>query len=205
MKLGIYRKYFPCQEFELQADVAWCILMGPENYQLDLFKNWNIRCKTKILYLFDTLPAQYPLIKRLFSNNIWDILITSFNDAVADLENITGRKWHSIEQAADIDLFKPVPVNDRLIHFSSYGRRYPEVHLAIKDFCVSNGLCYDYTTHDGKHPVVDSTELYRQYAWHLSHSLFTLSWPVELTNPSRAGHLHPITCRWFKRQPPVPY
>lgn len=198
MKRGLYRRYFPKQELELKADVAWYILMGPENYRLDLYKKWDNACKTKILYLFDTLPSQYPLIKRLLTNSTWDILITAFNDAVDDLEKITGRKWHCIEQAADSDFFQPVPLNERLIHFSSYGRRYPVLHETLKDFCRSNRLYYDYTTHDAKHPVVDAKELYQQYAWHLSHSVFTLSWPVELTNPLRAGHLRPITCRWFE-------
>jgi hypothetical protein len=198
MKRGKYRRFFPKQEMDLKSDVAWYILMGPENYRLDLYKNWDKNCKTRILYLYDTLPSQYPLIKKLFSDNTWDILITSFNDAVSDLEKITGRRWRCVEQAADRKLFHPVPLSERLIHFSAYGRRYPLVHEALKEFCGANNLYYDFTTHDGKHPVSDATDLYRQYAWHLSHSLFTLSWPVELTNPVRAGHLHPITCRWFE-------
>ncbi|GAC1432393.1 MAG: hypothetical protein NVSMB7_08220 [Chitinophagaceae bacterium] len=198
MKRGVYRKYFPKQALELKADTAWYILMCPENYRLDLYNKWDNGCKTKILYLYDTLPAQYPLIKRLFSNNTWDILITSFNDAVDDLEKITGRKWHCVEQAADGDLFQPVLLDQRIIHFSSYGRRYPVLHEALKKFCLSKNLYYDYTTHDGKHPAVEAPDLYRQYAWHLTHSLFTFSWPVELTNPQRAGHLHPVTCRWFE-------
>ena len=198
MRRGKYRKHFPQQALPIKADIAWCILMGPENYRLDLYKDWAAGCKTKILYLYDTLPAQYPLIKRLFSNTTWDILITAFNDAVDDLEKLTGRKWHCVEQAADATLFQPVPFNEKLIHFSSYGRRYPVLHEVISSFCQANGLYYDYTTHDAKHPVVDAPELYKQYAWHLSHSVFTLSWPVELTNPARAGHLHPITCRWFE-------
>jgi hypothetical protein len=28
--------------------------------------------------------------------------------------------------------------------------------------------------------------------------LFNVSWPVEITNPARAGKLNPITCRWFE-------
>jgi len=198
MKRGQYRRYFPKHDFEIETDVAWYILMGPENYRLDLYKNWDKGCKKKILYLYDTLPSQYPLIKRLFSNNNWDILITSFNDAVADLESITGRKWHCIEQAADADLFKPVPFTERVIHFSSYGRRHTALHDALIEFCAVNKLYYDFTTHDGRHPTADSTELYKQYGWHLAHSLFTFSWPVELTNPQRAGHLKPVTCRWFE-------
>ena len=198
MKRGRYRGYFPKQAFEVNSDVAWYILMGPENYKLDLYKDWIECSKVKVLYLFDTLPGQYPLIKKLVSNNTWDLLITSFIDAVDDLEKITGRKWHCVEQGADLDLFQHIPINERLIHFSSYGRRFPVLHEILKDFCTNNKLYYDYTTHDAKHPVVDSTELYRQYAWHLSHSIFTLSWPVELTNPARAGHLNPVTCRWFE-------
>jgi hypothetical protein len=198
MKRGIYRKYFPKQTFDINADVAWYVLMGPENYRLDLYKGWQNNCKIKILYLYDTLPHQYPTIKRLLSDNSWDILITSFNDAVDDLQKITGREWICIEQAADQSVFQPASIEERVIHFSAYGRRYPAIHEAVMDFCNSNGLYYDYTTHDAKHPTADATELYKQYGWHLSHSLFTFSWPVELTNPQRSGHLRPITCRWFE-------
>jgi hypothetical protein len=172
--------------------------MGPENYKLDLYQNWEKHYKTKILYLYDTFPSQYSLIKKLCSEGTWDILITSFNDAVDDLKKVTGREWHCIQQAADKDLFIGASLGERLIHFSSYGRRYPALHEVIKEFCEKKGLYYDYTTHDGLHPVVDSAELYKQYAWHLNHSLFTFSWPVEFTNPARSGHLHPITCRWFE-------
>jgi hypothetical protein len=194
-----FRKYLPRQRFSGDpADVAWYILMGPENYRLDLFTGWERNYKTKILYLFDTLPAQYPLIKKLCSDGTWDILITSFNDAVQDLQTLTGRRWHCVPQAADLSVFPQVAFEERVIHFSAYGRRYPALHETLKEFCAYNKLYYDYTTHDGQHPVVDAEELYKQYGWHLSHSLFTFSWPVELTNPARAGHLRPITCRWFE-------
>ena len=193
-----YRKYFPKQKFQASGDVAWCILMGPENYLFDLYSSWAENFKVKILYLFDTLPGQYPLIKKLFSNNKWDILITAFNDAAEDLQKLTGRKWHVIEQAADDIIFSPVPFEQKNIHFSAYGRRYQPFHEALKEFCAVNKLYYDYTTHDARHPVVGAEELYKQYAWHINHSLFTVSWPVEFTNSQRAGHLHPITCRWFE-------
>jgi hypothetical protein len=198
MNRSIYRRYFPQQEFRPAGEVTWCILMGPENYRLDLYKGWQDRSGKKILYIYDTLPMQYPLIKRLFSDNTWDLLITSFNDSVDDLQQITGRKWLCVEQAADRDLFKPAAAEERIIHFSAYGRRYPRLHEALKEFCAEKGLYYDYTTHDGHHPIVDSPDLYRQYAWHVNHSLFNISWPVELTNPQRAGHLRPLTCRWFE-------
>jgi hypothetical protein len=194
-----YRRYLPRQSFSPDpADIAWHILMGPENYRLDLFTGWEKKYKTKILYLYDTLPAQYPLIKRLFSGGDWDILITSFNDAVDDLQRLTGRKWHYIPQAADLSIFQPAAFEERAIDFSAYGRRYPALHEILKEFCSNHKLYYDYTTHDGKHPTADAEELYKQYGWHLVHSLFTFSWPVELTNPARAGHLRPITCRWFE-------
>ena len=125
-------------------------------------------------------------------------LITSFNDAADDLTKITGRKWICIEQAADNDFFEFIPSDKRLIDFSSYGRKDSNLHEAVKGFCLGNGLYYDYTTHDAKHPIVEAEELYQQYIWHLKHSLFTISLPVELTNPKRAMHLNPITCRWFE-------
>jgi hypothetical protein len=195
---GKYRKYFPKQSWMPRGDIAWYVLMGPENYRLDLYKDWDRNLKTKVLYLYDTFPSQYSLIKRLCSDGRWDILITSFNDAVDDLQKITGRQWHCIEQAADKYLFTATTFEEKHIHFSSYGRRYPVLHELVKKFCDKRGLYYDYTTHDGKHPIAGPLELYKQYAWHLNHSLFTFSWPVEFTNPQRAGTLNPITCRWFE-------
>lgn len=198
MTRGKYRKYFPKQVWKPEGEIAWYVLMGPENYKMDLFKGWDEHFRLKVLYLYDTFPSQYPLIKKLCGNNIWDILITSFNDAVNDLEDVTGRKWYCIEQAFDKRIFNPVSLDEKVIHFSSYGRRYTVLHEVVRNFCEQKQLYYDYTTHDGKHPTAPSSELYKQYAWHLKHSLFTFSWPVELTNAARAGHLHPITCRWFE-------
>jgi len=40
--------------------------------------------------------------------------------------------------------------------------------------------------------------MYNHYAWHVSHSMFNVCWPVELTDPRRAGTFNPITCRWFE-------
>jgi hypothetical protein len=136
-------------------------------------------------------------MKELFSSGDFNIKITSFNDAKNDLDKLTGQQWHVIEQAGT-EVFQSVPFEEKLIHFSAYGRRLPAWHAVLMDFCKENNLYYDYSTHGGRYPTADPEQLYRQYAWHLNHSLFTLSWPVELTNPERAGHLHPITCRWFE-------
>ena len=198
MNRAKFRKYLPKNSWQPNGEIGWYILMGPENYQLDLFKDWDKNLKTKILYVYDTFPSQYPLIKRLCQDKPWDVMITSFNDAVNDLQRITGCQWHCVEQAADEHLFTGAAFDEKTIHFSAYGRRYPALHDVVKEFCGKKGLYYDYTTHDSRHPTADSTELYKQYAWHLNHSLFTFSWPVEFTNPTRAGHLHPITCRWFE-------
>jgi hypothetical protein len=197
MRLSSFRKLVPKKQLDIEADVIWCILMGPENMMLDLFKGWQ-KIKHRIVYLFDTLPPQYPLIKSLFSSDAFNIRITSFNDSKEDLEKLTSKKWHVIEQAGTENLFKSIPFENKIIHFSSYGRKWPALHEALVEFCCKNKLYYDFTTHDGRHPVAEAELLYQQYAWHINHSLFTFSWPVELTNPSRAGHLHPVTCRWFE-------
>jgi hypothetical protein len=192
------RQYLPKKSFRVEADVIWYVLMGPENYELDLFKDWSINAKHRIVYLYDTLEPQFSLMKKLFSGEDFNIRITSFNDAVPFLQKLTGKSWQAIEQAVPAKLFKPIPAAEKVIDFSSYGRRFPVFHEALLDFCKSNGLYYDYTMHAVKDPTAPEDELYRQYAWHLTHSKFTVSWPVELTNPKRAGSIHPITCRWFE-------
>ena len=198
MRWDTARKLLPKKTLKVEADVIWYILMGPENYELDLFRDWNQTAKIRIVYLFDTLEPQFNLTQQLFSGDDFNIRITSFNDAVPHLEALTAQKWHVIEQAVPANLFVAVPLKEKVIDFSSYGRKFPVFHDALLEFCRTNGLYYDYTMHDVKHPTAPEDELYRQYAWHLTHSKFTVSWPVELTNPSRAGRLHPITCRWFE-------
>ncbi len=198
MNKSKFRTYLPKASFAPEADILWAVLMGPENFELDLYKGWQTSAKKKVVYLCDTLPMQMETIQRLFSNNDFDICITAFEEAVPHLEKATNRKWFGLVQAAPKDLFVPTPFKERTIHFSNYGRRFPVFHEALINFCAKNNLYYDYTTHDGKHPTAPAKELYKQYAWHVSHSLFNVSWPVEMTSPDRAGYLRPITPRWFE-------
>ena len=198
MRLASVRKLIPKKRFQINADVIWCVLMGPENYKLDIFKEWNLVAKYRVVYLFDTFRHQLQCISRLFSNNIFNIKITSFNDAIPMLEEATGYKWHHIEQGADPVIFKPLQISERKIAFSSYGRKDLKMHENIKLFCKKKNLYYDFTTEINAVPIVDAQELYQQYAWHLCQSIFTISWAVEKTNPSRAKDLRPITCRWFE-------
>jgi len=194
----VLRKYLPKKRIEIPAniDVVWHVLMGPENYELDLFDwPWK-RVPHRVVYLFDTLPTQMKRIGRLFSGSEWNIPITSFQDAMPLLKKTTGRNWHQIDQAVSMKYFPAK--NSKEIAFSSYGRRHPLVHEAIKKFCLQHSIYYDYTTHGRTAPTADPLELYRQYAWHMSQSQFTVCWPVEVTHPERAGGLSPITCRWFE-------
>ena len=192
------RQVLPKQTFRPDGDVLWYILMGPESYELDLFKNWEKCSHYRIAYLFDTLEPQYNLITKLFSDHHFNICITSFTDAAPKLQELTGNKWHVIEQAIPDDYFKPVSPHSRLIDFSSYGRRHDGFHRAVKEYCDVNKLYYDFSVQKSGTVTASHLEAYRQYAWHLTHSKFTISWPVEITNPARAGSLNPVTCRWFE-------
>jgi hypothetical protein len=194
------RRFVPKQKLSIppETEAIWLILMGPENYSLDLFRDWEKTSAKRILYVFDTFPKHIPRLKRLVSTGIWDVLVTSFNDAVPLLEAATGRRWFYVDQGIPTDLFTAPPAAERVIHFSAYGRREERAHSATLDFCRRNGLYYDFTTHNRSQPSASSQDLYRQYAWHVSHSVFTFSWPVDLTAPTRAEGLSPITCRWFE-------
>jgi hypothetical protein len=193
-----YRFLLPKAKFTPDADVLWVILMGPENFELDLYKGWQNSAKKKVLYLCDTLPKQMNAIKKLFSNNTFDVCMTAFEDAIPELEKLTNHKWHCVLQGAPTDLFEPAPFEERLIHFTSYGRRFPPFHNALLEYCKKNNLYYDYSTQAKLPATANVSEVYKQYAWHLTHSLFNVSWPLELTNPQNAGYLRPITTRWFE-------
>lgn len=195
---GKFRDLILKKSVKIETDVLWCVLMGPENYKLDLFKDWSIKANYRILYLFDTLQHQFPVIKRLFSSDKFNIKITSFNDAAPYLEKVTKKKWFHIEQAAPESIFQSSSYDEKIISFSSYGRKEERFHELLKRFCLNKNLYYDFTTETNAKQVVSNNELYKQYAWHLNHSLFNISWPVEVTNKERAGDLHPLTCRWFE-------
>jgi hypothetical protein len=197
-RYGNFRKFIPKVECNLKADVLWVILMGPENFPLDLFKNWDRHVGVKILYIFDTFEGQLPSIRRVLQSANWDLVITSFHGALPFLEEQTQHKWYAIPQGVKLDRFKPVTKEEKLISFSAYGRRLQNVHNSIKEYCLQTDKYYEYTTTTGLQPQLDPCENYRQYAWHLSHSFFTFSWAVEVTNPKRVLTFSPITCRWFE-------
>jgi hypothetical protein len=180
----------------IHVDVLWCVLMGPETFALDLFSGWT-HVKHRIVYLFDTYPSHYSLLGELFSRNYFTTHITAFNESKDHLEKITGKEWNVVQHAASLS-FLPVPFEERLIGFSSYGRRLDGFHEILLEFCQQHNIYYDYTNHDGRHPVADPVELYKQYIWHVNHSVFNIAWSVEFANPRLAGGLHPVTCRWFE-------
>ncbi len=125
-------------------------------------------------------------------------MITSFHGAVPMLERETGRPWAAVAQGVKADRFAPVPGSERGIALSSYGRRLESVHEGLEHACDGAGLYYDATVAASVKRSVPPSYLYKQYAWHLRHSWFTVAWPVELTSPARAGGLSPMTCRWFE-------
>ena len=192
------RKLIPKAEHSIKADVLWAVLMGPESYALDLYKNWDSDVGIKILYLFDTMENQLPAIRRVLDSTAWDYTFTSFAGAVPFLEEATQRRWLAAPQGVKLERFHPALIEEKLIHFCAYGRRLEKVHESIKAHCRAMGKHYEYTTATGMQPQLDPRENYEMYAWHLNHSIFNFCWPVERTNPTRAKTFSPITCRWFE-------
>ena len=193
-----FRKYVKKAELAVDADVAWHVLMSPGDYNLDLFKKWYANVKYRVVYVFDTFEnLEKPLI-HAFKDDTFNIHITSFNDSVPYLEKITGKKWYSIEMAAPDSFFTDPPPNERLIPFASFGRRLPNFHEALKEFITTNNLYYEFSMFDGTVVTKFDPYMYVNYAWHVSHSIFNVCWPVEVTSPNRAGSFSPITPRWYE-------
>lgn len=184
---------------DLTADTLWVVLMGPEEFPFWFHRGWDRNAGRTLLYLFDSFEAQVPQIRKLLAAGRWDVLVTSFPAAVPMLERETGRRWHAVPQGVMPDRFHLLPEGEEpVIAFSSYGRRWPALHDAIKGFCQRKRLHYDYTVAAGLQPNTDPRDNYDILAWHLRQSWFTVGWPVELTNPNRVRTFSPITCRWFE-------
>jgi len=197
-RYGGFRRLVPKEELELKADVLWVVLMGPENFTLDLYKGWDRHVGVKILYLFDSLDAHLISIRRVLRSTKWDFTSTAFHGAKPFLEEKTQREWQVIRHAVNLERFRPGPIERRIIGFCSYGRRLDKVHEAIRQYCAGNGKYYDYTTAASIQAQLDPREHYAQYAWHLRHTIFNFCWPLEVTHPGLIKTHSPITCRWFE-------
>jgi hypothetical protein len=192
------RRFIRRTRMRIDADTVWVVCMGAENNLLDLVALELPRGARKLVYIFDTLPHQDKSTQQLVLTSDVDLLITSFPDAVPRLNRITGRSWQVVLQGASAKRFEAVELAKRGIAFSSYGRRLDAFHHALRDWSVRHGRYYDFQTSTGVRADVPCDDLYRQYAWHVGHSVFSVCWSVESTNPIRAGNLSPITCRWFE-------
>ncbi|MCU1265065.1 MAG: hypothetical protein JWM21_1383 [Acidobacteria bacterium] len=192
------RKWVPKEHHDLKADVLWVVLMGPESFNLDLYKGWDRHVGLKILYLFDTYDAQLPSIRRVLDSTNWDFTSTALYGSRFFLEEETQRSWHLVRHAVNLNRFRPAPSDRRVIDFCAYGRRLEPIHKTMREYCGRNGKYYDYTTTALVQSDLDPRDHYGQYAWHLCHAIFNFCWPMELTHPSRAKAHSPITCRWFE-------
>jgi hypothetical protein len=192
------RSWIPREAHRLSADVLWVPLMGPEDFELDLFSQWDAQVGVKILYFFDTFEHHLPAIRRVLQAARWDVVSTAFDSARPLLEEATQRRWEVVRHGVTLERFRPAPIQERLIDFSAYGRRLEAVHEAVKRHSRKAGRYYDYTTAAQIQPGLDPREHYGHYAWHLSHSAFNFCWPLELTNPERVRSFSPVTCRWYE-------
>jgi hypothetical protein len=183
----------------VEEEVVWFPLMGPEDYPYWFGRGWNQSRPKSLLYLFDTFRSQWGLIEKLCRLVPWDLTITSFSEAVPDLQQLTRRTWHCIAQGITPTRFYPLDVSETpAIAFSSYGRRVPKIHAAIQAFCKNRKLHYDFTVASGLIPNTDPCDNYELLGWHLRQSWFSVCWPVEVTHPARADRYSPMTCRWFE-------
>jgi hypothetical protein len=172
--------------------------MGPEASWFDLLHDWDQEAGFRILYLFDTFPNQIASLRRIVSSARWDLAITSFHDAIPMLERETSRKWIAIPQGVRLERFAPYRSAQRSIGISAYGRGLPTVHDGLSMFSSEAGVHYDVSVSAAPRRDLSNEFLYDQYAWHVRSSCFTVSWPVQITHPARAGGLSPVTCRWFE-------
>ena len=114
-RFGLGTRYAPFRRiiresgFSPRADVLWAVLMGPEDYSLDVFRRWDRDVGFKILYLFDTMERQLPSIRAVLRSVKWDLTITSFQGAVPFLEDETQRRWFAVPQGVKLDRFRPAP------------------------------------------------------------------------------------------------
>jgi len=200
-RLSFFRPIVLKRHIEFDCDFLWIPLMGPEDFQLDLFKGWDRKARYKILYLFDTFPHQYKLIKKITHQFKFDLLVTSFEESVSELTKVCDQRWHCVPQGVRLERFYPrYPAAEERppIQITAYGRRDKDTHAAVKKFCQEHQFWYDYTSAKNRELSIPAAEYYQIYAAHLGSSYLSFNWAVEFTHPQRAGGISAITCRWFE-------
>jgi hypothetical protein len=193
------RRFVPKENYRIEADVLWLVLMSPENFTLDLFDGWDENVGIKALYIFDTFEVHLKSIQRVLKSTKWDYTFTAFQGAKDFLDRNTDRTWELIHQGIKLDRFAPPALQERPIGFCSYGRQLRNVHNSIREFCDRSGIRYDFNT---TVPILEASvspqESYARYAWHLSQSTFNFCWPLDVTNPERVKTFSPISPRYFE-------
>lgn len=199
MRFGRFRTLVPRRRLPLEADVVWTVVMGPEDCDLDLCKDWDRGSRVRILYVYDTFRHQVPALRRILGAGRWTFAVTSFPAAVPFLEKATRHPWRAVPQGVSPERFLAGPsAAERPIAFSALGRKLDGAHEAANEFSRALGKLYVTSMPAEQLEGKTQSAIYDQYADTLRRSTFTISWPVELTNPERSRDFPALTCRWFE-------
>ncbi len=192
------RLLIPSRHHQVKADVFWSVLMGPENFEFDINRIRLPQKCIRILYLFDTFPSQYKLVKYMTDHFYYDLLISSFQEALAPLSEVTERDWYFIPQAIPRVFLSDSTSRDRKFAFVSFGRKVSKVDDVIAQFCDTKKLAYVTTDQNAETGAMDELERYHNYADILNKAVFNISWGVRETNPLRSCGIDPVTARWIE-------
>lgn len=160
------------------------------------------RSAVKVAYVIELWAPQLPGARDYLRQlRGFDHIFLFNRDAIPAVEEITGVPCSYLPTAVDAERFAPtVPAPERTIDVTSYGRRLPVTHEALRREMASGRLHYSYDTVRGAFDVTDHVEHRDALAATLQRSRYAVVYKNndEPERVQRTGGEESLTNRYFE-------
>lgn len=197
------RRQLVTQTSATEAELFFAVFAAPHEIgALPHVRAQVERSAVKVAFIVELwrpwLPAVTDYLRQLRG---FDHVFLFNRGSLADVEAITGVPTSYLPTAVDALRFAPsLPSPERVIDVTSYGRRLPETHAALRRAAGPGGLFYHYDTVAGAFDVEDHVEHREALAATLQRSRYSVVYrnndePIRL--PRTAGE-ESLTNRYFE-------
>lgn len=160
------------------------------------------RAQVKVAFIVELWRPQLPAVRDYLRQlRGFDHIFLFNRGSIADVEAITGVPTSYLPTAVDAVRFAPpVPPPDRVIDVTSYGRRLPGTHAALRAAAARDGLYYHYDTVRGAFDVSDHVEHREMLAATLQRSRYAVVYRNndEPSRVARTAGEESLTNRYFE-------
>ena len=185
------------------ADLFFAVFAAPHEIGvLPAARAQVARSQVKVAFIVELWVPQLPAVRDYLRQlRGFDHIFLFNRDAIGHVEEVTGVPCSYLATAVDADRFAPrVPAPARSIDVTSYGRRLPGTHEALRREMAAGRLHYQYDTVRGAFDVSDPVEHREVLASTLQRSRYAVVYKNndEPERVHRTGGEESLTNRYFE-------